>query len=99
MAPAGTSPFFTEVLIYDSEISTPFEAKVSFRDSFELASDAFDHALKWVVAHAGVYKYPLKSINNPCNCEFLKEQDQQTIVDKLALGVSVSLPSFKAPPQ
>lgn len=81
VAPTGVAPFFTEVLVYDSEFNPPFQSSVSFHQQFKDAGDAFTHALNWVKGYSAKQGYNIQRINNPCNCEFLSQLEQQTVVE------------------
>ena len=87
---AGSSSFSVEVNIYDSEFQPPFHSLVSFHQ-FQDAKAAFGHALSWINAHASKHGYAVKKINNPCNCEFLGKDEQQTEVTNAGLSVQVQV--------
>lgn len=91
VAPTGGVPFFIEVFIYDSEFVPPFQSNVSFRQQFADATAAFAHALKWVKGYSATHGYNLSCINNPCNCEFLSQQEQQAIVNAAGLTLNVQV--------
>ncbi len=91
VAPTGAAPFFTEVLVYDSEFSPPFQPNVAFHQQFNSASDAFTHAINWVISYCSKHEYAINRINNPCNCEFLPQAEQQRIVKAAGLLLQVQM--------
>ena len=91
VAPTGAAPFFTEVLVYDSEFDPPFQSNVSFHQQFNGAKDAFTHALNWVKGYSTKHGYTIKRINNPCNCEFLSQQDRQATVQAAGFTIQVQV--------
>lgn len=91
VAPTGTVPFFTEVLVYNSELSPPLQSNVAFHQQFNSASDAFTHAINWVIDYCSEHEYTVNRINNPCNCEFLPQTEQQHIVEAAGLLLQVQI--------
>ena len=91
LAPNGVAPFFTEILVYDSDFDPPFQSNVSFHQQFNNASDAFNHALNWVNGYSAKHGYTINRVNNPCNCEFLSQQDQQVIVQSAGFKIQVQV--------
>lgn len=91
VAPTGAAPFFTEVLVYDSEFVPPFQSNVSFHQQFNTANDAFTHSLNWVKGYSAKHGYTINRINNPCNCEFLSQQNQQGIVNAVGITLQVQV--------
>ena len=91
VAPTGAAPFFAEVLVYDSDFAPPFQSNVSFHQQFNTASDAFAHSLAWVNGYSTKNGYTINRINNPCNCEFLSQQDQQAVVKAAGLTPQVQV--------
>jgi len=87
--PTGSSSFYAEVVLHDSEFQPPFSSSITFRQQFQDEKAAYEQAISWVKGHAEKYGYPIVRINNPCNCEFVEIEDQETIVTKLGLNVPV----------
>lgn len=91
VAPSGFAPFFTEVIVYDSEFNPPFQSNVSFHQQFQDATAAFAHALNWVKGYSTKHCYTISRINNPCNCEFLLQADQQNVVQAAGFTLQVQV--------
>lgn len=91
VAPTAAAPYSTEVLVYDAEFKPPFQSVVSFHQQFTTAKDAFTHALSWVKGYAAQHGYAINRINNPCNCEFLRQSEQQSIVNMVGITLQVQV--------
>jgi hypothetical protein len=91
VAPTGAAPFFTEVLVYDSEFNPPFASTVTFHQQFQDANAAFSHALSWVAGYSKKHGYTVSRIDNPCNCEFLSQADQQKSVNNSGFTIQVQV--------
>jgi hypothetical protein len=87
--PTGSSSFYAEVVLHDSEFQPPFSSSVTFRQEFQNEKAAYEQAISWVKEHARKYGYPIEQINNPCNCEFIEIEDQKIITARLGLNVTV----------
>lgn len=87
----GEAPFLIELFIYDSKFVSPFQPEKLSDRRFNDAKDAFAHALQWVTRYNAEHGYNLSSINNPCNCEFLSQQEQQAIVNAADLTLNVQV--------
>ncbi|QDX96293.1 hypothetical protein EGD00_02690 [Pectobacterium carotovorum subsp. carotovorum] len=91
VAPTGAAPFSTEVLVYDSEFNPPFISRVTFHHQFQDSKAAFAHGLSWVEGYSKKHGYTVNRINNPCNCEFLSQADQQQSVQSVGLKIWVQV--------
>jgi len=90
--PTDAAPFSIEVFVDDSELSPPFRSKLPLPpQQFTCATDAFEHALTLVMEYSAKHGYSITLINNPCNCEFLSEQEQQAVVEKAGLSLQVQV--------
>ena len=87
--PYGSATYHAEIDLHDSEFQWPFSSRVSFHESFPDVQSAYERMLAWINGHSKVHTYPLEYVNNPCNCEFIKQPDQEAIVHKLGLSVPV----------
>lgn len=87
----GTTPFFAEVFVYDSEFDPPFTSTVNFHQNFQDSKAAFTHVLNWVKSYSQRHGYTVNLINNPCNCEFLSKADQQQSVQSAGLKIQVKV--------
>jgi hypothetical protein len=87
--PTGSSSFYAEVVLHDSEFQPPFSSSVTFRRQFQDEKAAYEQVISWVKGHTEKYGYPIDRINNPCNCEFIEIEDQKAIIGKLGLNVPV----------
>ena len=87
--PSGSSSFYAEVVLHDSEFQPPFSSSVTFRQQFQDEKAAYQQVISWVQEHAQKYDYPIERINNPCNCEFIEIEDQKMITARLGLNVMV----------
>ena len=91
ISPTKTAPFFAEVIVYDSAFEPPYHSNVAFHKQFDEPEDAFAHALSWSQAYNNLRKASIERINNPCNCEFLEQHEQQQIVKAAGEKVSVEV--------
>lgn len=91
VTPTGVAPFFVEILVYDSEFTPPFQSNVLFHQQFNGSKEAFEHGIRWVLNYSAKHEYAINRVNNPCNCEFLPQPDQQAIVNAAGLGLRVQV--------
>lgn len=91
VAPTGAAPFTAEVLVYDSEFNPAFASTVSFHQHFSSADDAFVHAINWVKGYSDAHGYTINRIDNPCNCEFLSQADQQQSIQRAGFTLQVQV--------
>jgi hypothetical protein len=91
VSPTGAAPFFIEVLVYDSEFNPPFASKVNFHQQFQDANAAFMHGFSWVSGYSKKHGYTVNRINNPYNCEFLSQTDQQKSVQNAGFTIQVQV--------
>lgn len=91
IAPSGSAPFLVEVLVYDSEFDSSCALQVPFDQQFQLSSDAFSHAFNWVKSYSAERGYSINFVNNPCNCEFLSQAEQQDLVAAAGLSLLVKV--------
>lgn len=91
ISPTGAAPFFTEVFVYDSEFNPPFASMVTFQQQFQDSKAAFTYVLYWVENYSKKQGYTVNRINNPCNCEFLSQADQQQSVQSAGLNIQVKV--------
>jgi hypothetical protein len=91
IAPTGHAPFAAEVLVYDSEFDPAFASTVSFNQTFSDSRSAFAHAFNWINGYSTKHGYTINRINNPCNCEFVSQADQQSVVQAKGLALTVQV--------
>lgn len=81
--------FYVESFIFDPNIHPNNSIHVKENKDFSNIEDAFSVALNKTLGYFNRSGQRLIKIDNPCYCEYIKQEQQQDIVNKLGLGLIV----------
>ncbi len=85
----SVAPFSAESLTFDPQINTIFCSLHPIGIQYQTAQDAYDEIIKYCVKYATANNLKVSKVDNPCNAPFINKAEQQLIVNKNKLNITV----------
>lgn len=90
--PTKGCTIFIEVLVNESESNRrPLPRLFTLDQEFQDSEAAFAYGLRWLIEYSTNHSYTITRINNPCNCEFLSQEQQQQLVQSAGLRIQIQV--------